>query len=77
MVTGQNKAYLCQACGARFIKFRNGRALILDDGEEALEPGLACGLTGILDLPACPCCGSRSVERDPGALQALFPDRRG
>jgi len=64
MVTGQNKAYFCQSCGARFIKFRNGRALILDDGEALKEPGLACGLTGILGLAACPRCGSRSIERD-------------
>ena len=70
MVTGQNKAYFCQSCGARFIKFRNGRALILDDEEVLKKPGLACGLTGILDLAACPRCGSRSIERDPGENNA-------
>jgi len=70
MVTGQNKAYLCQACGARFIRFRNGRALILDEEEVWPEPGLACGLSGISDLAACPRCGSRSLERDPGVKSA-------
>jgi DNA-directed RNA polymerase subunit RPC12/RpoP len=70
MAADKSKAYLCQACGARFMKFRNGRALILDDDEVSHEPGLACGLTGILDLAACPRCGSRRVERDVGVKSA-------
>jgi len=70
MVKNQNQSYLCRACGARFIKFRNGRALILDDEEVSMEPGLACALTGILDLAACPRCGSRRLERDTGAKSA-------
>ena len=35
-----------------------------------MEPGLACGLTGVLDLAACPRCGSRAIERDLGGKSA-------
>jgi len=70
MVTGLNKAYRCRACGALFLRSRNGRVIALPEEEDSglgggRPPKLATRLKNILGLPTCPHCGSLKVVADP------------
>jgi len=68
MVTGRSKAYRCRACGALFLRRRNGW-VILEEEDSGLgggrPPGLTTRLKNILGLPTCPQCGSLKVAADP------------